>query len=287
MSTCPTVALEVMLELTPLHQVIKLAAKHTMLLMSAKGCGRGKVMSSRQMDELTESTPLALLPKDSTTKKINFKKNFKVTLGSKTVWSDSALERLLEDSTIQWYTDGSKTPEGIGAGIAGPRTKLSIPMGSFSSIFQAEVFAISQWAEVNLSRNYRNQRIAILRDSQAALKAISSYETKSLLVEECVEWLNRLSLCNRVHLIWVPGHKGVEGNEKADELAGTAAASKMLGPEPYIAVGPYTFKELLRTEDRVERERHWRQAAVSNIEGIDISKPITACITSAQLNFEQ
>ncbi|XP_018800552.1 PREDICTED: uncharacterized protein LOC108976091, partial [Bactrocera latifrons] len=134
------------------------------------------------MDELAESTPLALLPKDSTTKKINFKKNFKVTLASNTVWSDSALERLLEDSTIQWYTDGSKTPEGIGAGIAGPRTKLSIPIG-----------------------------------------------------EECIERLNRMSLCNRVHLIWVPGHKGVEGNEKADELARTAAASKMLRPEPYIA----------------------------------------------------
>ncbi|XP_050335810.1 uncharacterized protein LOC126762809 [Bactrocera neohumeralis] len=218
-------------------------------------------MSSRQMDALAESTPLALLPRDGTTKKVNFKKHFKVTLGSKKEWNDSTLERLLEDSTIQWYTDGSKTPEGIGAGIAGPRTKLSIPMGCFPSIFQAEVLAISQCAEINLSRNYRNQRIAILSDSQAALKAISSYETKSLLVEECIGRLNRLSLCNRVHLIWVPGHKGVEGNEKADELARTAAASKMWGPEPSVAVGPHTLKELLRTEEREDRERHWRQAA--------------------------
>ncbi|XP_049315637.1 uncharacterized protein LOC125779115 [Bactrocera dorsalis] len=258
MRTCPTVALEVLLQLTPLHQVIKIAAKHTILVMSAEGCGRGKIMSSKQMDALAESTPLALLPRDGTTKKINLKKNFTVTLGSKMEWNDSTLEKLLEDSTIQWYTDGSKTPEGIGAGIAGPRTKQSILMGSFPSIFQAEVFAISQCAEVNLSRNYRNQRIAILSDSQAALKAILSYETKSLLVEECIERLNRLSLCNRVHLIWVPGHKGVEGNEKADELARTAAASKMLRPEPYIAVGPHTLKELLRTEEREDRERHWR-----------------------------
>ncbi|XP_039970179.1 uncharacterized protein LOC120782096 [Bactrocera tryoni] len=150
--TCPTVALEVILELTPLHQVIKQAANHTMLLMSAESCGRGKLMSSRQMDALEESTPLVLLPKDGTTKKINFKRNFQVILGSKTEWSDSTLEKLLEDSTFQWYTDG------IGAGIAGPRTKLSIPMGCFPSIFQAEVFAIGQCAEFNLSRNYRNQR---------------------------------------------------------------------------------------------------------------------------------
>ncbi|XP_050340503.1 uncharacterized protein LOC126766857 [Bactrocera neohumeralis] len=218
MRTCPTVALEVILELTPLHQVIRQAANHTMLLMSAEGCGRGKLMSSRQMDALAESTPLVLLPKDGTTKNINFKRNFQVTLGSNTEWSDSTLEKLLEDSTIQWNTDGSKTPEGIGAGIAGPRTKLSIPMGCFPSIFQAEVFAIDQCAEVNLSRNYRNQRIAILSDIRAALKAISSYEIKSPLFEECIERQNRLSLCNRVHLNWVPGHKKIEGNEKADEL---------------------------------------------------------------------
>uniref|UniRef100_A0A0K8U1K4 Gag-Pol polyprotein n=1 Tax=Bactrocera latifrons TaxID=174628 RepID=A0A0K8U1K4_BACLA len=121
-------------------------------------------------------------------------------------------------------------------------------MGCFPSIFLAEVFAICQCAGVNRSRNQRS-------DSQVALKPISSYETKSLSVEECIEKLSRLSLCNRVHLIWVPVYKGIEGNEKADELGRAAAASKVMGPEPHIAVGSNTLKELLRTEERVERER--------------------------------
>ncbi|XP_069964799.1 uncharacterized protein [Bactrocera oleae] len=254
MRTCPTVALEVMLELPPLHLVINQTAKHTMLLMTAEGYGKGKLISSQQMRALEYNTPLALLPRDGVTKRVNFTKKFKVTLGSKADWSDSTLDQLLRGSTIQWYTDGSKTPEGIGAGIAGPHTKLSIHMGCFPSIFQAEVLAISQCAVINLQRNYHNKSIAILSDSQAALKAISAYETRSLLVEECIGRLNRLSACNRVHLIWVPGHKGVAGNELADELARSAAATRMMGPEPCIAVGPHTIKELLRTEERANRD---------------------------------
>ncbi len=35
----------------------------------------------------------------------------------------------------------------------------------------------------------------------------------------------------------------------------------MMGPEPCIAVGPHTIKELLRTEERANRDSHWQQAA--------------------------
>ncbi|XP_049316976.1 uncharacterized protein LOC125779747 [Bactrocera dorsalis] len=186
-------------------------------------------------------------------------KRFKVTLGSKDEWDDSNFELMLRNSTLRWYTDGSKMSEGIGAGIVGPRTKLSIPMGEFPSIFQAEVFAISQCIDINLHRNYRNERIAILSDSQAALKAISSYEIKSRLVQECRERLNSLAEKNQVHLIWVPGHKGIAGNELADELARTAASTRMVGPEPFMGVGPHALKEQLRKEEVEDREQHWHQ----------------------------
>ncbi|XP_049316943.1 uncharacterized protein LOC125779713 [Bactrocera dorsalis] len=248
MRTCPTAALEALLELTPLNLVVGQVAKHTLLQMTAEGTGKGKVISSRRMEELSDIIPLALLPRDTISKKVNFTKKFKITLGSKAEWSDSALELLLWDSSI---TDGSKTGEGIGAGVAGPRTRLSIPMGKFPSIFQAEVFAISRCVELNLQRGYRNERIAILSDSQAALKAITSYEVKSLLVLECIERLNNLAECNQVHLIWVPGHKGIAGNELADKLARSAASASMVGPEPFIAVGSHAIKERFRKDEAV------------------------------------
>uniref|UniRef100_A0A0K8UJZ2 RNase H type-1 domain-containing protein n=1 Tax=Bactrocera latifrons TaxID=174628 RepID=A0A0K8UJZ2_BACLA len=245
--------------LTPLHLVIGQVAKHTLLQMTAEGTGKGKVISSQRMEELSGTIPLALLPRECITKKLNFTKKFKITLGNKADWSDSALELLLRDSSIRWYTDGSKTSEGIGAGVAGPRAKLSIPMGRFPSIFQAEVFAISRCVELNLHRGYRNERIAILSDSQAAFGAISSYEVKSLLVQECIDRLNSLAECNQVHLIWVPGYKGIAGNELADELARAAASINMVGPEPFIAVGRHTIKEQFRKDAAMGREIHWQQ----------------------------
>ncbi|XP_069964561.1 uncharacterized protein [Bactrocera oleae] len=251
MSTGPAAALEVMLQLTPLHILIKQTAKQTLLQMIAEGFGKGKVISSQQMKALSDEMPLALLPRDSITKAVSCNRKVKDTLASKEEWNDSTLDLLLMDSTIKWYIDGLKTAEGMCAGVAGPRINLSIPMGSFPSIFQAEVYAISRCVEINLQRNYRNKSICILSDSQAALKAISTFEVKSLLVQECIEPLNSLSSHNRVHLIWVPGHRGIAGNELADELALSAASTKMVGPEPCIAVGPHTIKELLHLNTNI------------------------------------
>ncbi|XP_017463685.1 PREDICTED: ribonuclease H-like, partial [Rhagoletis zephyria] len=121
-------------------------------------------------------------------------------------------------------------------------------MGVYPSIFQAEVYAISLCAEINLRRNYRNESILIMSDSQAALKALLSFEVKSSLALECIHKLNALAEYNDIQLTWVPGHVGVVGNEEADQLARKAAASLPIGPEPFIAIGPSTIKEELRKE---------------------------------------
>ncbi|XP_036319943.1 uncharacterized protein LOC118734325 [Rhagoletis pomonella] len=215
MRTCPTAALEVILELEPLHLSIEQAAKRTLLNFAREGFGKGKVLSSRNRDKL-----------------------------------------------------GTQPP---------PTLKLSVSLGTFHSIFQAEVYAISMCPEINIRRNYRKERILILSDSQAAVRALSSFEIKSSLVRECVERLNALAEVNDFQLMWVPGHMGVAGNEEADHLPRTAASSTPIGPDPFLAVGPNTIKEMLRRDNSKLRELHWlgtmgQRQAKSLLGGYNLSR---------------
>ncbi len=113
-----------------------------------------------------------------------------------------------------------------GAGIfcASPELKLSIPLGQYTSVFQAETYAISVCTEHWLTEDYHGKTIDICSDSQAALNAISSVQFNSKLVLECRKLLMRLAEKNSVSLIWVPGHTDVQGNEFADELARNGSA---------------------------------------------------------------
>jgi hypothetical protein len=56
------------------------------------------------------------------------------------------------------------------------------------------------------------------------------------LVFQCWSALQNLSQSNVVELVWVPGHLGIEGNEKADELARTGSGTPLCGPEPCLPI---------------------------------------------------
>ncbi|XP_036344628.1 uncharacterized protein LOC118753862 [Rhagoletis pomonella] len=225
MRTCLTAALEVILDLTPLYIVIEQIAKKALLNFMKEGTGRGKVISSRLGYEIRSKIPISQLNRDDMSTTKIFEKKFRIELGNKATWNETNLENTFKAHTQRWFTDGSKTDEGIGAGIFGPRAKISIPLGNYPSIFQAEVYAISACAEIILQRQARLQHIVICSDSQAALKAISSCEIKSRVVWECVARLNILGENKALQLVWVPGHKGIQGNEEADRLAREAAAT--------------------------------------------------------------
>ena len=44
---------------------------------------------------------------------------------------------------------------------------------------------------------------------------------------------------NSVQLVQVPGHEGILGNERADELAKKGAGTQFTGPEPVLVL-PYS-----------------------------------------------
>jgi ribonuclease HI len=133
---------------------------------------------------------------------------------------------VLPKDMLIWYTDGSRTDLGTGSGICGlkPNKSYNFSMGKFASFFQTEIYAILICAYKNIRRAYKNKRILIFSDSQAALKALSGPKVTSRLVEECLEALPALATFNEVTLLRVPGHHGILGNKMADKLARQASA---------------------------------------------------------------
>ena len=110
-----------------------------------------------------------------------------------------------------------------------------MPIDKYSTIFQAEIYAISTC--VNSLHTEYDASIAICSDSQAALKALDTAITTSKLVAETMTELKQLSLFNSVRLIWVPGRFNVPGNEIANKLANNkAACEEFIGAEPRIGI---------------------------------------------------
>ena len=91
----------------------------------------------------------------------------------------------------------------------------------------------SQWANTNIGSP---SNIIFLSDSQAAIKAINSSQVKSRMIQDTISQLNTLGLTHKVELRWVPGHEGVPGNERADELAREGSSQRPQGPEPYLPI---------------------------------------------------
>jgi len=49
-------------------------------------------------------------------------------------------------------------------------------------------------------------------------------------VAEVIEAVNKVSICNSVRLWWVPGHRGVPGNEGSGWPSETGARTSFISP---------------------------------------------------------
>ncbi|KAF9017467.1 hypothetical protein BDZ89DRAFT_920829, partial [Hymenopellis radicata] len=101
------------------------------------------------------------------------------------------------------------------------------------TVFEAELVGLLLALDI-IESTPRLTRATILLDSQAAIMAVKNGNTGGggrYLVEEFYRRLKSLATKRRslrLELRWIPGHKGAEGNERADEEAKAASQKKSL-----------------------------------------------------------
>lgn len=258
MCSTPTASLEVILNLNPLHltiqgEAMKQAIELHKLFKFKEGDHRGHL---RILNEARSIKDMAMCS-DQINPVIELKRNYKVHIPTREEWGVDP--PWLREDAQKWYTDGSKTSNGVGAGVYGPRCRLHIPLSKDSTIFTAELYAIYTATTELLERNLVRAQINLMSDSQAVLKSIKNpiYHHRSVL--ECHYALNQLACNNKVTLIWIPSHSGHGGNEKADEQARLGAKEPFIGPNPQFG---FTKKDITNMISKLINKKsieHWNK----------------------------
>lgn len=117
-----------------------------------------------------------------------------------------------------------------------------------ASIFTAECLAINDALDIALE--HPNQGCFIFSDSLSALlslkKSNNNVKANPYLLEireKIYEFQQKALVDCEIVLFWIPAHVGIDGNEKADQLAKEAANSASTG----IYKIPFTdFKEIAK-----------------------------------------
>ena len=164
---------------------------------------------------------------------------------------------------LHMYTDGSKTEESTSAAIYIPsiphEESWKLEYGTTRSIMMAELYAIMKclmWLAmhhilINLTE------IVILTDSKSGIEAIRNPNPgKQSTLLNTIRNLSETLLENGISITikWLPAHVGIEGNEKADNLAKAANHKQNLTPYP---LERYEIKRLVNTAMRESWQRQY------------------------------
>ncbi|XP_055691262.1 uncharacterized protein LOC129794534 [Lutzomyia longipalpis] len=122
-----------------------------------------------------------------------------------------------------YYTDGSKQESGTGFGVFSGDAGLScsVSTSGLVSIFSAEAKAVHHALSV---ASPHQGRTAILTDSLSVVQALGGSDNHHPTITNI-----KMLVYSNPHdtrIVWIPGHCGIAGNEKADELAGDAASKR-------------------------------------------------------------
>ena len=116
------------------------------------------------------------------------------------------------------YTDGSKTDNYVSSSAVFPVDSFKVNLHEHTSIFTAEAVAL-KLAVQHIQREAIRKSV-IYSDSLSCLQALQHKNLQNPIIREIIHILSYLGeVGSQVEFCWIPGHVGIKGNEKADNIA--------------------------------------------------------------------
>ncbi|XP_055836606.1 uncharacterized protein LOC129905204 [Episyrphus balteatus] len=249
----PSDALDILLNLTPLDIFSKQVAASSATRLKATSQWTSNHIGHTNILNIFGFLPDRL---DYTTPQLVFDNNFQNSIPSRTEWENLST---LDNDSLHFNTDGSKTN---GSGIFSEKQNLSLffRLPDQCRVFQAEILAIKEvlsWLRENV---ISNTDIRIFSDSQAAIKSLASVSTNSIMVLDCQTSLREMSEQFNIHLVWVPGHRDIPGNCRADELAKLGTITALQPERNNIGTPIATCKLMLKQDALKKTNLRWTQS---------------------------
>lgn len=183
---------------------------------------------------------------------------------------EDAIKRASSVPTIKTsiFTDASKTKDGeVGiAAVTYPPSSSSAShenkarLHKYETVHFGELAAIDMALKENFLHQERGNDLIIYSDSQAAIKSLANAYSRTPIIHEIHESLRQYDEKGiSVEFTWVPGHQGVKGNERADELAKSAITCQELSTSERIW-SKTKLKNELRALHWEMWQREWQSA---------------------------
>ena len=268
MRSTPTAGMEILLGFPPLEIFTKSMAISTCTRLVRTGhWGRRDANHGRDshitiLNAVLDEYPDLTLPQDKMHTIDHTAALYKTQVKDRESLKSHIRPMPLEADTINCFTDGSKNETGSGTAyiIKGQniRAQEYTHLGQYTTVFQAEIYAISKASLTLLDADIYNKKINFYIDSQGAIAALGKLQSTDKSVLECKRLLNKLTtLENEVTLNWIPGHSGQRGNEIADALARRGSSNIDEGQEPRTPVSQCVLQDTIEKWRKEEHMKTW------------------------------